>query len=102
MLNKRFLQRFIFTMLCGIANLTSTGLRADEMTGTEKRAQHLAEKFVAEKYPDFDKRNKKPFLTDLDDRWEFTYELPDDMIGGAPVVVIDKQAMRIVHTYRTQ
>ena len=89
-------------MLCGVANLTSTSLRADEMTDAEEHAQSLAEKFVTERYPDFDKCNKKPFLTDLDDRWEFTYELPEDMIGGAPVVIIDKQSMKIIHTYRTQ
>lgn len=72
------------------------------MTEQEKEAQSMAEKFVAERYTDFDKRDKKPTLTDQGDHWEFTYELPEDMIGGAPVVIIDKQTKKIIRSYRTQ
>lgn len=72
------------------------------MAEKENDAQSIAENFIADRYKDFDKQGKKPTLTDRGDHWEFTYELPEDMIGGAPVVIVDKRTMKIVRSYRTQ
>lgn len=65
-------------------------------------AQKKAEEFVLVKYPDFDKTNKKPVINDAGENWEFTYELSDDLLGGSPVVIINKQSCEIVKSYRTQ
>jgi hypothetical protein len=43
-----------------------------------------------------------PVLKDQGDHWEFLYELPADMLGGSPVVVIDKASKKIIRIYRTQ
>ena len=75
---------------------------AEQMTSQESEVQAIAEKLVRERYKDFDMRDKKPLLKDEGDNWEFTYQLPDDMIGGAPVIIIDKRTMKIIRTYRTQ
>lgn len=72
------------------------------MTEAEKKAVRIAEEFVAVRYTDFDKRNKKPVLTDSGANWEFTYELPENMAGGAPVVIIDKRTMKVIRSFRTQ
>jgi NTF2 fold immunity protein of polymorphic toxin system component len=62
----------------------------------------IAEQFVAKRYPDFDKTNKKLVIKETETNWEVTYQLPDDMIGGAPVVVIDKKSKTVIRSYRTQ
>lgn len=86
----------------GLAVAGCASLRAEQMTAKEKEALSVAEKFIAGRYSDFDKHNKKPVLKDTGNHWEVTYELPEDMIGGAPVVIIDKQTMQVIRSFRTQ
>lgn len=73
-----------------------------EMTSAEQIAISIAESFVTSKYPDFDKSRKKVVISTSGDQWEVTYELPDDMLGGAPVVFIDKLTGKVTRSYRTQ
>lgn len=72
------------------------------MNTAEQSLISAAEQAVNAKFPDFKTEGKKPVLQDMGDRWEFTYELPPTMLGGAPVVVIDKKTNSISHIYRTQ
>jgi hypothetical protein len=72
------------------------------MNTTEQSVMSAAEQAVIAKFPDFKTEGKKPVLQDMGDHWEFTYELPPTMLGGAPVVVIDKRTKSISHIYRTQ
>ena len=58
--------------------------------------------YVREKFPDFVEDRKTPTATDKGDTWEFTYELPADMLGGAPVVILSKADLSVVKAYRTQ
>ena len=90
-------------LACALLALSAscTKIVGDHMTMTSD-VQAIAEKYIAEKYPTFDKRNKTPSLTDEGDQFLFTYELPEGVIGGAPVVVIDKKTMKVVRAYRTQ
>lgn len=73
-------------------------------TADDGRAEALQAgiKLVAEKYPDFSPDRKTPTVTEDGDNWVFTYELPADMLGGAPVVVLSKADLSVVKTYRTQ
>ena len=65
---------------------------AQESSHEYNRAEIIraAEQAVIAKFPDFKAEGKKPVLRDMGDHWEFTYELPPTMLGGAPVVIIDK------------
>ena len=72
------------------------------MNTAEQSLISAAEQAVIAKFPDFKTEGKKPVLQDRGDHWEFTYELPPTMLGGAPVVVIDKKTNSISHIYRTQ
>jgi len=72
------------------------------MNTAEQSLISAAEQAVIAKFPDFKAEGKKPVLQDMGDHWEFTYELPPTMLGGAPVVVIDKKTKSISHIYRTQ
>lgn len=58
--------------------------------------------YVREKFPDFREDRKTPVVTDAGDAWEFTYRLPADMLGGAPVVVLAKSDLSVRRAYRTQ
>jgi hypothetical protein len=74
----------------------------ENMELSKSCAQKKAEEFISVKYPDFDKKNKMAVINDVGENWEFTYELPDNLLGGSPVVVINKQSCEIVKFYRTQ
>ena len=69
---------------------------------TEQSLMTAAEQAVLAKWPDFKSEGKKPVLHDMGDHWEFTYQLPPTMLGGAPVVIIDKKTKSISQIYRTQ
>lgn len=72
------------------------------MNDVEQQAVSTAQAFVNEKYPDFDKSRKRIVIKTTDDQWEITYELPDGMIGGAPVVFVDRRTGKVVRSFRTQ
>jgi hypothetical protein len=72
------------------------------MDTTEQSLMSAAEQAVLSKWPDFKTDGKKPVLKDMGEHWEFTYQLPPTMLGGAPVVIIDKKTKSISQIYRTQ
>jgi hypothetical protein len=65
-------------------------------------AREIGEDFVKRQFPDFEKRNTRPVLSDLGKTWRFTYVLREGTLGGAPVVIIDKSDMSILDSHRTQ
>lgn len=75
---------------------------------TEKEAQlqcdviKIAEQYIAKTYPSFDSTGKKLVVTESANLWEITYELPPWMLGGAPIITIDKQTCRVVRARREQ
>ena len=68
------------------------------------RAKAIAagNRIVHQKFPDFKAVNKSPVLTDKGKYWEYTYQLPATMIGGAPVVVIRKSDLSVIKAYHSQ
>jgi hypothetical protein len=72
------------------------------MDTIEKSLMSTAEQAVLAKWPDFKAEGKNPVLKDMGEHWEFTYQLPPTMLGGAPVVIIDKKTKSIREIYRTQ
>src|SRR3989338_4073315 len=91
--------RYILALVLGLTVIACSNLKAEQMTAKEREALSVGEKFVAGRYADFDKRNKTPVLKDGGDYWEFTYELPEDMIGGAPVAIIYKRSMQVIRSF---
>ena len=73
-----------------------------EMEVSRQQAISIVDAFVAVKYPDFDKDKKNIVAKEIDSQWEITYELPDEMIGGAPVVFVAKQTGAVLRSFRTQ
>lgn len=71
------------------------------MSKTECNVLKVAEKAIAAHFPDFYPTSLKPVVTEKGKLWELTYELPIGVLGGVPIVVIDKttcEIVRIVHT----
>lgn len=87
----------LLALLWGMSNAMSK-----DMKDTKNRVFEIGDEYVSTHYPDFKKKNKKPVIKDKTGYWEFTYELPEYMIGGAPVVHIDKNSLRVIKSYRTQ
>lgn len=71
-------------------------------TDTRCTIFRIAEQYVATHYPDFDTVKNPPTLKDNGSAWEVFYELPPTMLGGTPVVVIDKGTMKVTRAYHTQ
>jgi hypothetical protein len=72
------------------------------MDDGREKAIAAGREFVKLRYPDFVEDRKTPIVTDKGDIWEFTYRLPDDMLGGAPVVIFKKSDLSVKESYRTQ
>jgi len=72
------------------------------MTDARTLAAQRGAELIAQHYPDFDKTEMTLAVRDLGTQWEVTYDLPEDMLGGAPVVVLDKATLAEVRRYRTQ
>jgi hypothetical protein len=52
--------------------------------------------------PLFDPAGLKQVISERDDFWELTYELPEGMLGGAPIIIIDKRTCVIIRARHTQ
>jgi hypothetical protein len=89
---------------CGstVSGTKSEAKETRSMDDGREKAIAAGREFVKLRYPDFVEDRKTPVVTDKGDTWEFTYRLPDDMLGGAPVVIFNKADLSVKESYRTQ
>jgi hypothetical protein len=57
---------------------------------------------VAASYPKYDRKKYPVLINRHNDTWVFEYQLPDNMIGGTPVVIVDKNTLKVIKTYESQ
>ena len=66
----------------------------------------IGARYLREHYPDWAKdeadSHHPEVLLDRGTYWEYTFELPANVIGGVPVVEIDKQTLKVLKAYHTQ
>ena len=62
----------------------------------------VAKEYIEKRYPSFDAAGLKLLVSENENQWELRYELPAGMLGGAPVIVIDKKTCRVVHSSHEQ
>ena len=62
----------------------------------------VAEKYVSEWHADYDTTNTKLVIKDTGEYWRAYYELPEGMVGGSPVMIIDKRTKEVIRSFRTQ
>ena len=72
------------------------------MTPTECAVARVAERYVAAHYPDFDSIKNPPIVRAKGDTWEVEYELPRGVLGGTPVVIIEKATLEVSRSFQTQ
>ena len=65
-------------------------------------AARIAEEYIAKKYPFFDPNQMKLVISESENHWEVTYQLPENMLGGAPVIAIDKRTCAVVRAHLEQ
>jgi NTF2 fold immunity protein len=80
---------------CSIAEETS-------MTRTECTVARVAERHIAVRYPEFDSIKNPPIVQNKGGTWEVYYELPKEVLGGTPVVVIEKATLKVLRSFHTQ
>lgn len=95
-------RRLVVLILLSVVAIGCASAQEKSMTTTECTILRIAERYIATHYPDFDSTHTKPAVKDLGDKWEVTYDLPEDMLGGTPVVIIDKHNSKILRAYHTQ
>jgi hypothetical protein len=62
----------------------------------------IALEYIATRYPHFDSAGLKQIISEQDNLWELTYELPADTLGGVPIITIDTRTCTIVRATHTQ
>jgi NTF2 fold immunity protein len=86
-----------------VAALTAVQLMAGQtMSQTNCDFLTIAEQYIAERFSSFDSTGKKPVIAETESLWELTYELPRYMLGGAPIITIDKRTCKVIRAERTQ
>lgn len=72
------------------------------MPQAECNVLKIAESYIAEQFPGSVSSDMKPVISKQGDSWVVTYELPIYMLGGSPVITVDKRACKVIDAYRTQ
>ncbi len=62
----------------------------------------IGENYVAANFKGAVGPHMTPRLKNQGDYWKFYYDLPLTMIGGTPVVLIEKQTFKVIRSYMTQ
>jgi len=82
------------------SSLRTDGRQVD--ADCRERAVQTAAQYVREHYSDFVDAESSRSVRDGGDRWIVEYQLPEDGIGGAPVVFVRKADGSVVNAYMTQ
>jgi hypothetical protein len=61
-----------------------------------------AKQYIAKRFPWFDSTGMKLVISEKGHLWEMTYKLPPNMLGGAPIITIDKRTCKIVRAVHEQ
>nr|WP_041756174.1 YbbC/YhhH family protein [Bradyrhizobium sp. ORS 278] len=88
----------------GAATIVSPCALADSvsMKSPQFTAARIAERYLAVHYPAFDTIAMPPIVDDEGDVWKVSYELPPNMAGGNPVIVVEKTSWKVLRVYHEQ
>ena len=62
----------------------------------------VAEIYVNERFPNAVSPEMNPVVSEQSKTWTIEYRLPVHMLGGGPVITIEKNTCKIIDAYRTQ
>lgn len=90
-------------MVIAIASAAALELMVDQ-TMSQPKCDFLkiAQEYIAQKFPSFDPAGLTPVISEEGNSWILSYELPEGMLGGAPIITIDKRTCTIIRVQHTQ
>lgn len=62
----------------------------------------VAQEYIAKHYPSFDVAKFKSVVSEQGSLAEVTYELPTGMLGGVPIIVVDKRTCKVIRALHSQ
>ena len=62
----------------------------------------LAREYISKRYPSFDAAGLEPIISESENLWELTYELPRGTLGGAPIITVDKRTCKVIRAQHSQ
>ena len=93
----------IFKLLAGIAAVAVFEMVVNQVMSQPKcDPSRVAQEYIADRFPSFDPAGLKLVISETRNLWEVTYELPKGMLGGAPIITIDKRTCTVVRAEHTQ
>ena len=77
--------------------------RAPALTDHDAALVAQARAYLRDHHPQWaDVGELVPEVTEHEDHWQVTWRLPPDMLGGTPVVHVDKRSGEVREAYHTQ
>lgn len=94
------MKKCFFIILSLIISCSSGGGKTDI---SRKELMKIAEEYIRIKYPNsIDDLKLKSIITDNSNYYIVTFKLPEDSLGGVPVIYIDKVKGKVIKAYHTQ
>ena len=99
---------FLRLLLCAIFMVILTSCdshhtNTKSMSNSREELLKITRDYLQKEQPTWVKSlDLPPIITEHQDYWEVSFKLPDDMIGGVPVVEVDKASFRVRKAYHTQ
>jgi hypothetical protein len=72
------------------------------MSQREREVARIAGQYVAAHFPDFDTVKYPPIVLDHGTIYEVAYQLPENTLGGTPHVIILKNTLEVLSSFRQQ
>jgi|SRR3954447_15979 hypothetical protein len=92
-------QLVILVASCGTKKLKDT----DEMPIPKATLLRISEEYLKAHHPEWTNRlSLPPVVVDRGGYWQVSFELPNGMLGGTPVVEIRKGSHEVIKAYHTQ
>ncbi|GAA6133199.1 NTF2 fold immunity protein [Halopseudomonas sabulinigri] len=100
---KFFCLNLIFFNIMLVCSCTVSATGEKSVTERNERLLEVAQKYIIENYPDsVAVLELEPLVSERDEYWEVTYDLPELTLGGAPVLHISKDEFKVIKSYHGQ
>lgn len=81
----------------------NTIAKDEKVINENDKILEVAGKYIIQHYPDSaDVLKLKPLISDKNEYWEVTYELPELTLGGVPVLYISKDTLEVIKALHYQ
>ena len=92
-----------FTLASSLAIPSMHAQNPADPAAAKRQAVVVAKEAVAAARPEWKaETNRKPLVTETRDEYVVTYPLPKGSLGGAPVVHLKKENLKVTKLYHTQ